>query len=220
MAESINQAGAKIGDSIKLKRQRQQAVTIQIPERDQNGQIIGQAEKQVNRNLFSVDILQQANQQPEPVSQSEPDYPYHMSDNELMNLYTEWDNYQTNAEPMVSDLADNKPNQLGDELPNNFDLQTAKHNYMNNAEKLNNSGKAQLQFYGRATLDALSGLNGENLDMAMKNYYVNTAKAMAGSQQNLPRPIQIPLLGMVQKQRQQQQTEYSASSSIEPEIER
>ncbi|WP_144340465.1 hypothetical protein [Snodgrassella alvi] len=55
---SINQAGAKIGDSIKLERQRQQAVTIQIPERDQNGQIIGQTEKQVNRNLFSVDILQ------------------------------------------------------------------------------------------------------------------------------------------------------------------
>ena len=56
--------------------------------------------------------------------------------------------------------------------------------------------------------------------MAMTNYYVNTAKAMASSQQNLPRPIQIPLLGMVQEQRQQQQTEYSASSSIEPEIER
>lgn len=36
--------------------------------------------------------------------------------------------------------------------------------------------------------------------------------------QTLPRPIQIPLLGMVQEQ--QQQTEYSASSSIEPEIER
>lgn len=30
-----------------------------------------------------------------------------------MNLYTEWDNYQTNAEPMVSESADNKPNQLG-----------------------------------------------------------------------------------------------------------
>lgn len=93
---------------------------------------------------------------------------------------------------------------------------------MNNAAKLNNLGKAQLQFYGRATLDALRGLNGENLDMAMKNYYVNTAKAMAGSQLNLPRPIQIPLLGMVQEQRQQQQqqTEYSASSSIELELER
>lgn len=130
--------------------------------------------------------LQQANQQPEPalqpeqVSQSEPDYPYHMSDNELMNLYTEWDNYHTNAEPMVSELADNKPNQLGDKLTNNVDLQTAKHIYMNNAAKLNNSGKAQLQFYGRATLNALRGLNGENLDMAMKNYYVNTAKAMDG----------------------------------------
>lgn len=101
LAESINQAGAKIGDSIKLERQRQQADTIQIPERDQNGQIIGQSEKQVNRNLFSVDILQQASQQPEPalqpepISQSEPDYPYHMYDNELINLYTEWDNYQT-----------------------------------------------------------------------------------------------------------------------------
>lgn len=131
--------------------------------------------------------LQQANQQPEPalqpeqVSQSEPDYPYHMSDNELMNLYTEWDNYHTNAEPMVSELADNKPNQLGDKLTNNVDLQTAKHIYMNNAAKLNNSGKAQLQFYGRATLNALRGLNGENLDMAMKNYYVNTARLwMAG----------------------------------------
>lgn len=44
-----HQAGAKIGDSIKLERQRQQAVTIQIPERDQNGLIIGQTEKQVNR---------------------------------------------------------------------------------------------------------------------------------------------------------------------------
>lgn len=143
-----------------------------------------------------------------------------MSDNELMNLYTEWDNYHTKAEPMVSESADNKPNQLGDELTNNVDLQTAKHIYMNNAAKLNNSGKGQLQFYGRATLDALRGLDGENLDIAMKNYYVNTAKAMAGSQLNLPRPIQISLLGMVQEQQQQQQTEYSASSSIEPEIER
>ncbi|PIT42941.1 zincin-like metallopeptidase domain-containing protein [Snodgrassella alvi] len=81
-----------------------------------------------------------------------------------MNSYTEWDNYQTNAEPMVSESADNKPNQSSDELPNNMNLQTAKHNYMNNKAKLNNSGKAQLQFYGRATLDALRGLNGENLD--------------------------------------------------------
>ncbi|MCO6525504.1 LPD7 domain-containing protein [Snodgrassella sp.] len=224
LAEAINQAGAKIGDSIKLEKQRQQAVTIQIPERDQNGQVIGQTEKQVNRNLFSVEILQQANQQSEPAPQPEPDYPYHMSDNELMNSYTEWENYQTNAEPVVSELADNEPNQPSDELPNNVDLQTAKHIYMNNAAKLNSTGKAHLQFYERATLDALRGLDSENLDMAMKNYYVNTAKAMTGSQLNLPRPIQIPSPGMVQEQQQQQQqqqqTEYTASSSIEPEIER
>ncbi|PIT55626.1 hypothetical protein [Snodgrassella alvi] len=117
--------------------------------------------------MFSIEILQQANPQPEP------DYPYHMSDNELMNSYTEWENYQTNAESVVSELADNEPNQPSDELPNNVDLQTAKHIYMNNAAKLNSSRKAHLQFYERATLDALCGLDGENLNIAMTNYYIN-----------------------------------------------
>ncbi|WP_180297240.1 hypothetical protein [Snodgrassella alvi] len=139
-----------------------------------------------------------------------------------MNSYTEWENYQTNAEPVVSELAANEPNQPSDELPNNVDLQTAKHIYMTNAAKLNSTAKAHLQFYERATLDALRGLDGENLDMAMTNYYLNTAKAMSGSQLNLPRPIQIPSPEMVQEQQQQQQqqTEYTASSSIDPEIER
>ncbi|MCT6881791.1 MAG: hypothetical protein M3Z51_05440, partial [Snodgrassella alvi] len=72
LADAIKQAKAKIGDTIKLEKQDKQPVTIQIPEKNQDGQIIGQTEKQVVRNLFLVEVLQHNNPQPEPVPTSEP----------------------------------------------------------------------------------------------------------------------------------------------------
>ena len=231
LADALKQANAKIGDIIKLEKQDKQPVTIQIPEKNQDGQIIGQTEKQVVRNLFLVEVLQHNNPQPEPVQTSEPgqspgnepdqspgyvpDYPDQLSNGELMNAYAEWENYQASAN--TDEL--NQPDNNSD---SNVSYQTAKQIYMDKASKLSFDAKAQLTFYEKATTDAIRGLDPESHAKALQNYYQNASKYMSGSHLNMPKPMQIPSQDIVQQQQQQQQQHIqpTSSASMDPEIER
>ena len=230
LAEAIKESGAKIGDLIRLEKQKKEAVTIQVPERDQNGQIIGQIQKEVNRNIFSIEVLQQANlqhgqanepaavPQPEisPHMQDKPEFPNHTSENEVMNSNNERASYQGNQSTAEQEPIHYEPIQSDIEPERNIDFQTAKQEYLQKAANLSRDAKAQLEFYERATLDALRGVKEPELNQALKNFYVNTTKAMAGNKLTLPKPIQIPSPDLLQKT----QPEQTATPSTEPEIER
>jgi hypothetical protein len=76
--------------------------------------------------------------------------------------------------------------------PESAALQSARAVYMQKAEKLSKTAKAQLAFYEKNMNDVFRHLDGPDLERAMTRYYESTAERMKGSHLDMPRPTQIP----------------------------
>ena len=76
--------------------------------------------------------------------------------------------------------------------PESAALQSARAVYMQKAEKLSKTAKAQLAFYEKNMNDVFRHLDGPDLERAMTRYYESTAERMNGSHLDMPRPTQIP----------------------------
>ncbi len=214
--DAMARSGAEVGDRIHLHKLGKQPVEIEVNVRDENGKITGTEKKEVERNLFRMEILQDHRQQQEKEAQpkgeqekvaTKPDVEMlskadkMMTQNELPSDATINSSHAADTQPGVplqavgqseirSEVAVQADRMKTAALETNY--LSAKAVYADKAAKLSKANKQHLQWHERNVLDTIRGLKGDARTLALTNYYENTAKMMSGSKLKLPKPIKQP----------------------------
>lgn len=214
--DAMARSGAEIGDRIHLHKLGKQPVEIEVNVRDENGKITGTEKKEVERNLFRMEIVQDHRQQQEkgtpPEREQEkvatkPDVEMLSKADKMMAQNELPSDATINSSPAADTQLGVPLQAVGQSeirsevvvqanrmktaaLETNFI--SARSVYMDKASKLSKANKQHLQWHERNVLDTIRGLKGDARTLALTNYYENTAKMMSGSKLKLPKPIKQP----------------------------
>ncbi|QEY25791.1 LPD7 domain-containing protein [Neisseria zalophi] len=212
--DAMARSGAEVGDRIHLHRLGKQPVEIEVNVRDEDGKVIGTEKKEVERNLFRMEIVQEQRQLQEKSAASEREQEKVPSKPDV-NMLSKADKMMAQNE-IPSDASINSSyvadTQVGvplqavgqSEISSEIAVQagrmktaalethfiSAKSIYMDKAAKLSKANKQHLQWHERNVLDTIRGLKGDARTLALTNYYEHTSKLMSGSKLKLPKPIQ------------------------------
>ncbi|MFS6937859.1 LPD7 domain-containing protein [Neisseria animaloris] len=214
--DAMARSGAEVGDRIHLHKLGKQPVEIEVNVRDENGKVTGTEKKEVERNLFRMEIVQDNRQQKEKETPAKGE-PEKVSTKPDVEMLSKADKMMAQNE-LPSDATINSSHaadtQLGvplqavgqSEIRSEVVVQanrmktaaletnylSAKAVYADKAAKLSKANKQHLQWHERNVLDTIRGLKGDARTLALTNYYENTAKQMSGSKLKLPKPIKQP----------------------------
>lgn len=234
--DAMERSGAEIGDRIRLHSLGKQPVEVDVPVRDEAGNITGMEKKQVHRNLFKMEIVsdRQKEREQEMVA-GQPDTVALSKADRLMAQSSTPSDATINTSH-VADTQQGVPLRgIGQgEIPSEVAvaagrmkaavLETgfiaAKGVYMNKAAKLSKTNKQLLAFHERNVLDTIRDLKGDARTLALTNYYEHTAKQMSGRNLHLPKPIQIPSPDRAQVQQIQREQQQERQRQPEVEIDR
>ncbi|MFC3873679.1 LPD7 domain-containing protein [Neisseria musculi] len=216
LPDAMARSGAEIGDRIRLHSLGKQPVEIEVAVRDEAGNVTGMEKKEVGRNLFRMEIVQDLRQRQEQEipPDREPEKVFAKPDVEMLSKADKMlaqNELPSDAAINASHTADTQP---GVPLPaigqseirseaavaagrmKTAALETgfiaAKGVYMDKAAKLSKANRQHLQWHERNVLDTIRGLKGDARTLALTNYYEHTAKQMSGSRLKLPKPVKQP----------------------------
>ena len=213
--DAMARSGAEVGDRIRLHKLGRQPVEIEVPVRDEHGKITGTEKKEVERNLFRMEIVQDHRQrQDKEAPEREAEKVSSKPDVEMLSKADKMmaqSNIPSDAAINASHAADTQPGvplpAIGQsEIRSEVAVQagrmktaaletgfiSAKAVYAEKAAKLSKANKQHLQWHERNVLDTIRGLKGDARTLALTNYYEHTAKQMSGSKLKLPKPVKQP----------------------------
>ncbi|UOO76518.1 PriCT-2 domain-containing protein [Neisseria sp. Dent CA1/247] len=242
--DAMARSGAEVGDRIRLHKLGKQPVEIEVAVRDENGQVTGTEKKEVKRNLFRMEIVQDNRQQQEKETpakgeqkvSTKPDVEM-LSKADKMMAQNELPSDATINSSQAADTQLGVPLQAVGQseirsevvvqanrmktaaLETNFI--SARSVYMEKAAKLSKANKQHLQWHERNVLDTIRGLKGDARTLALTNYYEHTAKQMSGTKLKLPKPIKQPAYQQTPpRQTTERNQRQDRSQSKEMEVER
>lgn len=213
--DAMARSGAEIGDRIRLHKLGRQPVEIEVPVRDEHGKITGTEKKEVERNLFRMEIVQDHRQrQDKEAPEREAEKVSSKPDVEMLSKADKMmaqSNIPSDSAINASHAADTQPGvpltAIGQsEIRSEVAVQagrmkaaaletgfiSAKAVYAEKAAKLSKANKQHLQWHERNVLNTIRGLKGDARTLALTNYYEHTAKQMSGSKLKLPKPVKQP----------------------------
>ena len=236
LPDAMERSGAKVGDRIRLQSLGKQPVELEVPQRNEAGEVTGMKKEQVSRNLFKMEVVgHERDERREHGTQ--PDVEAISKADKMMAQSRVPTKAAINTSPLADTQAGVPLQAIGDkEVPSEVlndanrmksaaldtNLAASKANYMDKASKLSKPNKQHLEFYERNVMDTIRGVKGEARTLALTNYYEHTAKMMSGTKLTLPKPAQIPTPAVGQNQSLQAARSPSVTHEREqtPEIER
>lgn len=242
--DAMARSGAEVGDRIHLHKLGKQPVEIEVAVRDENGQVTGTEKKEVERNLFRMEIVQDNRQQKEKEAPAKGE-PEKVSAKPDVEMLSKADKMMTQNELPSDATINSSPaadTQLGvplqavgqSEIRSEVVVQanrmktaaletnylSAKAVYADKAAKLSKANKQHLQWHERNVLDTIRGLKGDARTLALTNYYEHTAKQMSGSKLKLPKPIKPAHQQTPTQQTTERNQRHERSQGKEMEVER
>lgn len=242
--DAMARSGAEVGDRIHLHKLGKQPVEIEVAVRDENGNITGTEKKEVERNLFRMEIVQDNRQQQEKETpakgeqkvSTKPDVEMLSKADKMMAQNELPSDATINSSPAADTQLGVPVQAVGQsEIRSEVVIQanrmktaaletnylSAKAVYADKAAKLSKANKQHLQWHERNVLDTIRGLKGDARTLALTNYYEHTAKQMSGSKLKLPKPIKQPAHQQTPTQQTTERNQrHERSQGKEMEIER
>ena len=238
LPDAMERSGAEVGDRIRLHSLGKQPVELDVPVRNEAGEVTGMEKKEVHRNLFKMEVV--GHERGDRINREQTTQPDVEAISKAEKMMAQ-NHVPSKAAINTSPAADT---QLGvplqaigsNEIPSEVIVNagqmktaaldtrfiSAKGNYLDKAAKLSKANKEHLNFHERNVMDTIRGVKGEARTLALINYYEHTSEMMSGTKLKLPKPAQVPNPTIVQNPSRQAERSLSVSQEREqsPEIER